>query len=148
MALPVYQRRGIMYADLPRVETASLKEGARGFESIDRKLDQLSSFIQREGTAQAKEQALAYAALAVQAASASGATRCLRVRQPPRSRISSRMLRTGGCCRGSSWEAHPILARPRAILSTLTPYAPTRRIRLTPSATSSSSAWAMPPPTP
>ena len=62
MALPVYQRRGIMYADLPRVETASLKEGARAFESIDRKLDQLSSFIQREGTAQAKEQALAYAA--------------------------------------------------------------------------------------
>lgn len=62
MALPVYQRRGIMYADLPRVETASLKEGARGFESIDRKLDQLSAFIQREGTVAAKEQALAYAA--------------------------------------------------------------------------------------
>jgi hypothetical protein len=62
MALPVYQRRGIMYADLPRVETASLKEGARGFESIDRKLDQLSAFIKREGTEQAKEQALQYAA--------------------------------------------------------------------------------------
>ena len=62
MALPVYQRRGIMYADLPRVETASLKEGARGFENIDRKLDQLSAFIEREGTAQAKEAAFKYAA--------------------------------------------------------------------------------------
>jgi len=62
MALPVYRRRGIMYADLPRVETASLKESARGFESINRRLDQLSSFIEREGTAQAKEQAMQYAA--------------------------------------------------------------------------------------
>jgi hypothetical protein len=62
MALPIYRKRGIMYADLPRVETASLKEGARGFESIDRKLDQLSSFIKREGTQYAKEQAMAYAA--------------------------------------------------------------------------------------
>jgi hypothetical protein len=62
MALPVYRQRGIMYADLPRVETASLKEGARGFETINRRLDQLSSFVEREGTKQAKEQALAYAA--------------------------------------------------------------------------------------
>jgi hypothetical protein len=62
MALPIYRKRGIMYADLPRVETANLKEGARGFESIDRKLDQLSSFIKREGTQYAKEQAMAYAA--------------------------------------------------------------------------------------
>jgi len=62
MALPVYQRRGIMYADLPRVETANLKEGARTFETIDRKLDQLSAFVEREGTAQAKEAAFKYAA--------------------------------------------------------------------------------------
>lgn len=62
MALPVYQRRGIMYADLPRVETASLKEGARAFETINRKLDQLSSFIEREGTEYAQEQAMQYAA--------------------------------------------------------------------------------------
>jgi len=62
MALPIYRKRGIMYADLPRVETANLKEGARGFESIDRKLDQLSSFIKREGTQYAKEQAMQYAA--------------------------------------------------------------------------------------
>jgi hypothetical protein len=61
MALPVYRRRGIMYADLPRVETASLKESARGFEAIDRRLDQLSSYIEREGTKQAKEAAIKYA---------------------------------------------------------------------------------------
>ena len=62
MALPVYQQRGIMYADLPRVETASLKEGASTFDTINRRLDQLMGFVEREGTAQAKEQALAYAA--------------------------------------------------------------------------------------
>lgn len=62
MALPVYQRRGIMYADLPRVETANLKEGAKAFETINRRLDQLSSFIEREGTTYAKEQAIKYAA--------------------------------------------------------------------------------------
>jgi hypothetical protein len=62
MALPVYRRRGIGYADLPRVETASLKEGAAGFETINRRLDQLSSYIEREGTASAKEAAITYAA--------------------------------------------------------------------------------------
>ena len=62
MALPVYQRRGIMYADLPRVETANLKESAAGFETINRRLDQLSSFISKKGTEYAKEQALQYAA--------------------------------------------------------------------------------------
>lgn len=62
MALPVYQRRGIMYADLPRVETANLKESAAGFETINRRLDQLSSFISKKGTEYAQEQALQYAA--------------------------------------------------------------------------------------
>jgi|DEB0MinimDraft_6_1074348.scaffolds.fasta_scaffold00067_49 hypothetical protein len=62
MALPVYQRRGIMYADLPRVETANLQESARSFETINRRLDQLQSFIKKEGTEYAQEQAMQYAA--------------------------------------------------------------------------------------
>ena len=62
MALPVYQRRGIMYADLPRVETAGLKEGARTFDTINRKLDQVSAFIVREGAEASKQRALEYAA--------------------------------------------------------------------------------------
>jgi hypothetical protein len=62
MALPVYRKRGIMYADLPRVETASLKEGAKTFETINRRLDQLQTFIKKEGTEYAQEQAMAYAA--------------------------------------------------------------------------------------
>jgi hypothetical protein len=51
-----------MYADLPRVETANIREGAKSFETINRRLDQLSSFIEREGAEAAKEQAMAYAA--------------------------------------------------------------------------------------
>lgn len=62
MALPVYRKQGIMYADLPRIETANLKESAASFDTINRRLDQLSSFIDREGTKQAKEQAMQYAA--------------------------------------------------------------------------------------
>lgn len=62
MALPVYRRQGIMYADLPRVETANLKESARSFETINRRLDQLSSFVSKKGTEYAQEQAMQYAA--------------------------------------------------------------------------------------
>lgn len=62
MPLPVYQTRGIMYADLPRVETANLKESARSFETINRRLDQLSSFVSKKGTEYAQEQAMQYAA--------------------------------------------------------------------------------------
>ena len=62
MALPVYKKRGIMYADLPRVETANLREGAKGFETINRRLDELQSFIKKEGTEYAKEKAMQYAA--------------------------------------------------------------------------------------
>jgi hypothetical protein len=62
MALPVYQKRGIMYADLPRVETANLKEASAGFESMNRRLDQLSSFISKKGAEQAQAAAMKYAA--------------------------------------------------------------------------------------
>lgn len=62
MALPVYRKQGIMYADLPRIETADLKAQAETFSTINKRLDQLSSFIDREGTKQAKEQAMQYAA--------------------------------------------------------------------------------------
>lgn len=61
MALPVYQKRGIMYANLPNVETADLKQAAAGFQTIDKRLDQLMGFIEEEGTKQAKEAAVKYA---------------------------------------------------------------------------------------
>ena len=62
MALPVYRRQGIMYADLPRVETADLQAQAESFSTINKRLDQLMGFVESKGTAAAKEQAMAYAA--------------------------------------------------------------------------------------
>ena len=62
MALPVYRRQGIMYADLPRVETADLQAQAESFSTINKRLDQLMGFVERKGTAAAKEQAMQYAA--------------------------------------------------------------------------------------
>jgi hypothetical protein len=61
MALPVYRKQGIMYADLPRIETADLQAQAESFSTINKRLDQLMGFIDEQGTKQAKEAAIKYA---------------------------------------------------------------------------------------
>ena len=61
MALPVYRKQGIMYADLPRIETADLQAQAESFSTINKRLDQLMAFADEQGTKQAKEAAIKYA---------------------------------------------------------------------------------------
>lgn len=61
MALPTYKTRGIQYANLPSVDTTSLKVGAQAMESLNRKLDMVTQWADTYGTKYAQEQAKKFA---------------------------------------------------------------------------------------
>lgn len=61
MALPTYKTRGIQYANLPSVDTTSLKVGAQMMESLNRKLDMVTKWADTQGTKYAQEQAKKFA---------------------------------------------------------------------------------------
>jgi len=60
--LPTYNRAGIGYADLPRIETADIEVQAKSWGGISDKLDRLASFAFKKAETQAELQAKRFAA--------------------------------------------------------------------------------------
>ena len=59
--LPRYQNLGVQYADLPKISTAAQDAQAKGFDTLSRSLDRMTSYFQSQAETEAKKQAKKYA---------------------------------------------------------------------------------------